>query len=759
LKSTLQTEPLIANRLNLFQHFLSAVFLLIFFCTSALTANDYLWPTNSSKLLSSSFGEYRDGHFHAAIDIKTWNQEGYPCYAVGNGQISRIRVSPFGYGKVIYLKLDDGNTAVYAHLQKFAPELDRAVLEQQIRNKRYSLNWEPQDRRVKKGQIIGYTGQSGSGSPHLHFEIRNSAGHPVNPLDFYTEIKDRIAPVMQSLLIIPMDERSSVNGSFLPVMVNLKTLPGKRYLPEKKITARGRIGLALMGYDLADGASNKLAWRNLKLFANKRLVFNRSCNELDYETSGQVDIEIDYPRKAAAGEVYNKLFIDSFNELNFYNRELGNGIFSVDEDTLAVEIQAADYFGNMSRLNLKILPDHSSDIFASNITKSNGQILMNLNLPVDLQSLTIRCSPDRKAWQRCDYYEVIDRKVIGQRQSLLIKIPDQNINPKYIEAEAVLKTYPAAKISIDITQSIAEKPAFKILNVGKYLVFEVQNVPAFVHASLQLNRMFSDINFPVHAASARREAVIPSRLLTYDTQKLTLFMGGENVADTSLSFLRLLPGENQSFVLLDNLAELKISPSTVYDTLLFTVDTCELPAGLTAASILSPFINLSYNGQVFKNHALLSMKYKTNGLPARQVGLYRVSTSGELNLAGQSVDSLDQRVTGKISALGCFVVAADTVPPEINIILPSQKKTIQNPLQIKFTIRDQLSGIPSDEMINVELDGQFVLAEWDPESDTVMARPHWTLKPGKHDLRIRVTDAAGNLSQMNIPVTLMKGKK
>jgi murein DD-endopeptidase MepM/ murein hydrolase activator NlpD len=112
---------------------------------------DYLWPTNASEYMSSSFCEYRPGHYHSALDIKTWNREGYPCYAIANGVIDRIRVSPFGYGKVLYLKLDDGNYAVYAHLQKFADPIEAEIFKAQLKNKRYTVNFYPKNWRVKKG--------------------------------------------------------------------------------------------------------------------------------------------------------------------------------------------------------------------------------------------------------------------------------------------------------------------------------------------------------------------------------------------------------------------------------------------------------------------------------------------------------------------------------------------------------------------------------------------------------------------------------
>ena len=45
------------------------------------------------------------------------------------------------------------------------------------------------DGRVKKGDIIGYSGSTGIGTPHLHFEIRNANEQPLNPLAFILKQK------------------------------------------------------------------------------------------------------------------------------------------------------------------------------------------------------------------------------------------------------------------------------------------------------------------------------------------------------------------------------------------------------------------------------------------------------------------------------------------------------------------------------------------------------------------------------------------
>ena len=108
-------------------YIVNIIFLIWIFGIDISISQNYLWPTNASTYMSSTFCEFREGHYHSAIDIKTWLNEGYPVYAIEDGYIERIRVSPFGYGKVLYLRLKDGKSAVYAHLQRFIPKIDREI--------------------------------------------------------------------------------------------------------------------------------------------------------------------------------------------------------------------------------------------------------------------------------------------------------------------------------------------------------------------------------------------------------------------------------------------------------------------------------------------------------------------------------------------------------------------------------------------------------------------------------------------------------
>ncbi|MFH1212533.1 MAG: M23 family metallopeptidase, partial [Candidatus Neomarinimicrobiota bacterium] len=127
-------------------------------------SQDYLWPTNASHLLSSTFGEYRTNHLHSGLDIKTNQRTGYPVFAIESGYIQTLRASYNGFGKVIYQRIDDGNIAVYAHLDNYSDRLLALIKDEQERQKRFrvEINLPKDELRVEKGEIIGYTGDSGT---------------------------------------------------------------------------------------------------------------------------------------------------------------------------------------------------------------------------------------------------------------------------------------------------------------------------------------------------------------------------------------------------------------------------------------------------------------------------------------------------------------------------------------------------------------------------------------------------------------------
>ena len=151
--------------------------------SSLLWGQNYRWPIRASQSLSATFSEYRSGHLHAGVDIKTWGEMEVPCLAISDGYIERIVIGYNGYGKGLWLRLADGNVAVYGHLEQFNSAIESLIRSEQLQRDQYSLRlkFAPYEYPVKAGEVIAYSGTSGTEHPHLHFEIRDTLRHVHNP--------------------------------------------------------------------------------------------------------------------------------------------------------------------------------------------------------------------------------------------------------------------------------------------------------------------------------------------------------------------------------------------------------------------------------------------------------------------------------------------------------------------------------------------------------------------------------------------------
>jgi murein DD-endopeptidase MepM/ murein hydrolase activator NlpD len=98
------------------------------------------------------------------LDFRTNQREGYPVYAVSDGYIARLRVQIGGFGQAVYINHPNGYTSVYAHLSAYAHSLAQKVKSAQYDLKQFEVDF-PLDSSqilVKKGQLIGWSGNTGS---------------------------------------------------------------------------------------------------------------------------------------------------------------------------------------------------------------------------------------------------------------------------------------------------------------------------------------------------------------------------------------------------------------------------------------------------------------------------------------------------------------------------------------------------------------------------------------------------------------------
>ena len=336
----------------------SILLLLFCFCISVNAQENYpkdafRSPMDIPIILAGTFGELRSNHFHSGIDIKTKQREGLPIYAIGDGSVTRIKVSHWGYGKALYVAHPNGYTSVYGHLQKFGPEIEEYIKKVQYEKKSYEVEVFPKygELKVTKGNVIAYGGNTGGSSgPHLHFEIRSSISEkPTNPLLYGFEVRDATNPTLEKIYGYALSEDAVVNQSKEPIEINFKKRADGTFLA-KKVNASGTIGFGFIGYDRQDLAANRNGVYSVQQLVNGTTYTDYDLESFSFSETRLLNTLIDYDRYGRYRQRVQRLFKAPGNKLSIYNTIYNDGKIDIREGlSYQVELVIKDFEGNVTK--------------------------------------------------------------------------------------------------------------------------------------------------------------------------------------------------------------------------------------------------------------------------------------------------------------------------------------------------------------------------------------------------------------------------
>ena len=481
-------------------------------------SQDLLFPINpgSQNYLSGNLGELRSDHFHMGLDIKTYGRINVPVYASDDGYIERVRVSGTGYGKALYLKHNNGFKSVYAHLNSFHKEIEKYVTDYQYRNEKFIVNLYPGKKfYFKKGEIIGYSGNSGSsGGPHLHYEIRDRDENVMNPLNFsFKEIKDNIKPTIKSVSLKTLSFDSRINGMY--GLLDIPIQGGNNI----NLNLEGDIGISVSAFDMLDGYLHKVGISRFQLFLDNKLLVDNKIDTLSYSETNFVSWFIDQDIFKKFRKQYVKLYQDDGNKLSFHKNS-ENGIINFNKQkSYKINIVVFDFFNNKSSVeinvnNNKIKKYNFIDLFDDNYYVLGNTLVIRSKIEnrefieikfsnrLDISRsifsdelynyyiIDLRKDLPEKAFLQdkeidFNFIEIENDKIYDlDNKNLKLEIANNNIfDTMYVEFEKKIDTIEKFifKNSLPLKKvvSVTLKPK-KTYNKEKSFIYDISNKPSFI---------------------------------------------------------------------------------------------------------------------------------------------------------------------------------------------------------------------------------------------------------------------------------------
>jgi len=645
--------------------------------------NNYHPPVLEPLPVSSSFGEFRANHFHGGIDFSTSGRIGIPVHAVADGWVWRVRASGSGYGLALYLRLSDGRTQVVAHLDRVATEITGFIAAAQESLDRYEVDLHPPPGRlpVRRGEVIAWTGESGAGPAHLHFEMREGedAGIGVNPRLLGFGDRDVAVPVIRRVLVVPVGAGSRVNGS--PTMKSFTATPiadGRYRLPGSiDVTGNVRFGL-----DVVDPAprDNLMAPYRVQIVEGDIRHYDVRLDRVDWTRTHEVECffdlaEADHGRRF----VLNCQRWPGVRDPVFGSLPIGAGVLepppAPGPGTRRVTLRAFDLAGHEAAVDVDLLqrPVESPRLTTTRATSSTPAI--DLGAAVTVAGLTVR-QRVRQDWR--------DPRVT---------VAPPLMNPLSWFDRLIGRAPPPA----------ASPTALWPMGGGD---------------SSALLSPPSTFEFRPRLELAITDPDGSPRTIGVDT----------------LDIIGLVRGEGRTVRF--GILSLAFPDSAAFMPFWLGLSTAPGDTGNGLVPV-SKVYHLEAPGIVLDRPARFAIA--PDGTPTHGLGLYRRSGGGWSWVGNEAGPD---GVGGNTRYLGELMLARDARPPVVTLLAPAARVREPRPT-IRVSIKEAGSGLIWP-LISATLDGVTQLLVWDPESRTLSGRSRRPLARGAHRLVVTAVDRAGN---------------
>ena len=331
----------------------------------------FAYPLSIKPKLNANFGEMRPNHFHMGLDLSTESRENLPVYAPADGFISRMKIETGGFGRAIYLDHHNGTTTLYAHMNQFIPAAENYLEQQQYEQQTWKIDLKVPSGilPVKKGQLIGYSGNTGaSQGPHVHFEIRDTkTENCLNPLRFRFLLPDVTPPDVFKVIFYDRD-RSIYEQN--PVVYPLVRKGGDYEIANRVELPFENVFIAIQATDRMTGVPNANGIYASHLKVDNQWVASFTLDNISYDQTRYLNGHIDFQHRTKGGAYFQMLFPAKKMDLSVYKLKSKNFI-SINDFEQDCEIEVLDAYENKSTVKFSIKRKSGTVPFV----QKNGQLM------------------------------------------------------------------------------------------------------------------------------------------------------------------------------------------------------------------------------------------------------------------------------------------------------------------------------------------------------------------------------------------------
>jgi hypothetical protein len=339
--------------------------------------NYFSYPLSIKPKLNANFGEMRNNHFHMGLDLSTEGRENLPILAPADGYLARIKIETGGFGRALYINHPNGTTTLYAHMNRFIPLAEQFLKAKQYEQQTWKIdvNLPPDLIPLKKGQLIGYSGNTGaSQGPHVHFEIRDTkTENCLNPLLYRFPLQDVTPPDVYRLVFYDRDksiyEQSPVPFSLVRMGNEFKPL-GLVELPFD------RAFIAIQATDRMTGIPNPNGFFSASLLKEDGMISGFEMDNIGYDKTRYLNGHIDYPTRVKGGGYYQMLFPPKGYAVDMYKpSEADLDHIRVSSSPEAYSIKVTDAYGNSSYVEFRVVRksvERAANVFPGELMEPNA---------------------------------------------------------------------------------------------------------------------------------------------------------------------------------------------------------------------------------------------------------------------------------------------------------------------------------------------------------------------------------------------------